>query len=151
MSKKIYLAYGSNLNRNQMRVRCPHATVLGTTTLKGFELIFRGRHEAAVATVEPNKGSNVPVLLWETTLSDERALDHYEGYPYLYRKENIEVEFEGEVVTAYIYIMNGERPISTPGCYYYATIREGYKDCGFDEAFLKDAALKSAMGGELDV
>lgn len=151
MSKKIYLAYGSNLNRNQMRVRCPHATVLGTTILKGFELVFRGRHEAAVATVEPKEGSTVPVLLWKTTLSDERALDHYEGYPYLYRKENIEVEFEGEVVTAYIYIMNGERPISTPGCYYYATIREGYKDCGFDEAFLKDAALKSAMGGELDV
>ena len=151
MSKKIYLAYGSNLNHAQMRVRCPEATVLGTAKLEGFELLFRGRHEAAVATVEPKEGSSVPVLLWETTASDERALDHYEGYPYLYRKENIEVVFEGEVITAYIYIMNGDRPISTPGCYYYATIREGYKDCSFDEAFLKNAALKSAMGGSIDI
>ena len=151
MSKKIYLAYGSNLNVKQMGYRCPEATVLGTTFLEGFELIFRGRHEAAVATVEPKDGSRVPVLLWETSTNDERALDHYEGYPYLYRKECIEVVFNGELVTAYIYMMNGDRPISTPGCHYYATIREGYKDCGFDEAFLKDAALKSAMGGSLDI
>lgn len=147
MKTKIYLAYGSNLNLNQMSHRCPTAKVIGTTTLEGYELLFRGQHEGAVATVEPKEGSSVPVLLWATTARDELALDHYEGYPYLYRKESIVVEFEGKEVEAYIYIMNDGRPINSPGCYYYATIREGYIDCGFDLNFLKESALKCTKGG----
>ena len=31
----LYIAYGSNLNVGQMRMRCPHATILGTANLKG--------------------------------------------------------------------------------------------------------------------
>lgn len=29
MSKKLYIAYGSNLNLNQMKYRCPTANVAG--------------------------------------------------------------------------------------------------------------------------
>ena len=31
--KKVYLAYGSNLNLEQMGERCPDAAVIGTTVL----------------------------------------------------------------------------------------------------------------------
>jgi hypothetical protein len=66
MSKtKLYLAYGSNLSRTQMAVRCPAARVAGTSELKGHRLLFRGAHEDAVATVEPCPGLSVPVLVWE--------------------------------------------------------------------------------------
>ena len=34
--KRYYIAYGSNLNVPQMRMRCPHATILGTSNLKGL-------------------------------------------------------------------------------------------------------------------
>ena len=142
MKTKIYLAYGSNLNLEQMSRRCPYAKVLGTTKLEGYELLFRGYHESAVATVEPKDGSSVPVLLWKTTDMDEISLDHYEGFPHHYRKENIKVMFEGKEVEAYIYIMNDGRPINSPSCFYYTTIREGYIDCGFDINFLKESALK---------
>lgn len=147
MKTKIYLAYGSNLNLKQMKYRCPSAKVLGTTTLDGYELLFRGYHESAVATVEPKEGSSVPVLLWRTTAMDEFALDRYEGFPTLYRKENIKVPFKGKEVEAYIYIMNDGRPINSPGCGYYSTIRDGYIDCGFDIEFLKQSALKCSKGG----
>ena len=40
--KRYYIAYGSNLNVGQMRMRCPHATILGTANLKGWELLFKG-------------------------------------------------------------------------------------------------------------
>ena len=40
--KRYYIAYGSNLNVSQMRMRCPHATILGTANLKGWELLFKG-------------------------------------------------------------------------------------------------------------
>lgn len=146
MKTRYYLAYGSNLNLRQMKFRCPGAKPVGTTTLEGYKLLFRGPHEGAVATVEPKVGSSVPVLIWETTPKDELALDHYEGYPFLYRKENIKVTLNGEEIEAYIYIMNDGRPINTPGCYYYATILEGYEACDFDTTFLKESARKCFHG-----
>ena len=36
MNTKYYLAYGSNLNRYQMRVRCPGAKPLGTAVIKNY-------------------------------------------------------------------------------------------------------------------
>ena len=64
MSKKqLYIAYGSNINLEQMAYRCPHSKVIGTSEIKDFELEFRG-----VATIVPNKGASVPVLIWELFL-----------------------------------------------------------------------------------
>ena len=43
MSKKqLYIAYGSNINLEQMAYRCPHSKVIGTSEIKDFELEFRG-------------------------------------------------------------------------------------------------------------
>ena len=39
---KYYLAYGSNLNIQQMAVRCPGARAVGTATIRDFKLAFRG-------------------------------------------------------------------------------------------------------------
>ena len=39
---KYYIAYGSNLNLEQMARRCPTAKVVGSTTLKNYRLMFRG-------------------------------------------------------------------------------------------------------------
>ena len=41
---KYYLAYGSNLNLNEMKVRCPSAKMIGSTILKDYELIFRNSY-----------------------------------------------------------------------------------------------------------
>lgn len=82
MAKKLYAAYGSNINLEQMAYRCPHSTVAGTAMLKGYELQFRHH-----ATIEPNEESEVPVLLWELDSQDEKFLDCYEGEPKYYRKD----------------------------------------------------------------
>jgi len=42
MRNKYYLAYGSNLNLEQMAYRCPTAKPVGVTTLKNYQLLFRG-------------------------------------------------------------------------------------------------------------
>lgn len=136
---KIYLAYGSNLNLEQMSHRCPTAKPIGTTTLKDYRLLFRGGHNGAVATVEPAKGKTVPCLLWEITPADESALNRYEGFPFLYRKETVRVKIGGKNVEAMVYIMNEGRPLGKPSCYYYSVIFEGYKSAGFDIAVLKQA------------
>ena len=83
----LYLAYGSNLNRKQMELRCPTAKIVGTSALNHWRLIFRGGEQMAVATVERERGCKVPVLVWKLTPADERALDRYEGYPHLCRRK----------------------------------------------------------------
>ena len=42
MTGRRYIAYGSNLNRGQMALRCPDAKVVGTGEIKDYELLFRG-------------------------------------------------------------------------------------------------------------
>ena len=42
MAKRLYFAYGSNINLEQMAVRCPAAQVVGPAVLDGYELLFRG-------------------------------------------------------------------------------------------------------------
>ena len=75
MSKKqLYIAYGSNINLEQMAFRCPHSRVMGTSEIKDFELEFRG-----VATIVPKKGATVPVLIWELDARDLPILNKYEG------------------------------------------------------------------------
>lgn len=144
MKKTLYLAYGSNLNLTQMAARCPTARVVGSTDLKDYRLLFRGPHAGAVATVEPCEGSSIPVLVWELTPADETALDRYEGWPYLYRKETIKVKLDGKTVKVMVYIMNDGRPLGTPSCYYYSVILEGYKSAGFDADILRTAVSDSA-------
>lgn len=125
-----------------MANRCPTARVVGAGTLTDWHLLFRGAHEGAVATVEPMPDGSVPVLVWEITQADEAALDSYEGFPFLYRKEEVEVRLDGKPVTGMIYIMNEGRPIGIPSCYYYSVILEGYKSAGFDTDILRTAVNK---------
>lgn len=139
----IYLAYGSNLNQTQMTDRCPTAKLLGASTLKDYQLLFRGGNGGAVATVEPLKGASVPVLLWEITPADEAALDRYEGWPFLYRKEAAKVKFGRKNIEAMVYIMNEGRPLGSPSCYYYSVILDGYKSADFDIGILKQAVVNS--------
>jgi gamma-glutamylcyclotransferase (GGCT)/AIG2-like uncharacterized protein YtfP len=125
-----YIAYGSNLNLKQMARRCPTATVVGTGWVPNYQLTFRG-----VATLEPMEGARTPVGVWEIDKRAEAALDIYEGYPHLYRKEMVKVECNGEIMECMVYLMNTGKP-SLPNMYYYNTIQEGYRDVGLDEGYL---------------
>jgi len=149
-NNKLYAAYGSNLNLKQMAGRCPGAKVLGISAMDDWRLLFRGGRECAMATVEPFPGGSVPVLIWEITEADEEALDRYEGWPFFYRKELVEVMLDGKPVTAMVYIMNEGKPLGQPSCYYYSVILEGYKDAGFDVDVLRQATIDSAETEEID-
>lgn len=148
-NKTLYIAYGSNLNLPQMAYRCPTARVVGVSKIRDYELLFRGARQNAVATVEPLKGSRVPVLFWTLGERDLRALDHYEGYPHFYRKEILVVELKGRTVPAMVYIMNEGHPFGAPSDHYLNIILKGYKSAGFDTEILERAVEKSIrLAGE---
>ena len=117
--------------------------MVGASEIKDYELLFRGGGRGAVATVEPLKDSNVPILLWKIRPADEQALDRYEGYPHFYHKEVLPVELGGKTQPAMVYIMNDGHPFGAPSDYYLETIMEGYKTAGFNTDFLERSVEKS--------
>lgn len=148
MKKRYYIAYGSNLNVRQMRIRCPHATILGTAKLKGWELLFKGSGTGSYLTIEKCEGGMVPVVIWEVDGIDEAALDRYEGYPTFYYKEDIRLRYKGirtgksRMITAFVYIMHEERAIGVPTDFYMRTCLEGYDTFYFDRNVLTEAYEK---------
>jgi hypothetical protein len=137
--KRLYIAYGSNLNLPQMAFRCPSAKPVGTSELKGYELLFRGGRHGGVATVEPKEGSNVPILVWDIKPDDEIALDRYEGYPSFYDKQRMDIELNGKAVSAMVYVMTPGHEAGYPSRHYLNVIAEGYTSAGFDHDILSAA------------
>jgi gamma-glutamylcyclotransferase (GGCT)/AIG2-like uncharacterized protein YtfP len=142
-NKRLYIAYGSNLNVRQMAMRCSTAKIVGTGELQNYELQFKGSPTSAFATIKPSKGSTVPVLIWEIKPKDEKALDLYEGYPSHYYKQNIPVTIDNTQETAMVYIMSHKMDFGIPSHRYYNTLLEGYDKAGFDVNILNDAVDKS--------
>lgn len=119
----FYFAYGANTNVQSMIDRCPAAIQVGRGELDGYKLTFRG-----VASIEPTDGS-MHGAVWAITRACERALDKFEGYPYLYVKRRVKVRVNGRVIECMVYVMNGwRRDREHPSPYYHATLRQGYRD-----------------------
>ncbi|MDE5577389.1 MAG: gamma-glutamylcyclotransferase [Oscillospiraceae bacterium] len=101
MEKKIYFAYGSKLNHNQMAYRCPDAEFVGTGFIKDHTLTFKGDN-VGVADIIPCNGVSVPIGVWKISAADERRLDLYEGYPRLYGKRAVRAVCGGELVDGFM-------------------------------------------------
>ncbi len=144
MSKRLYVAYGSNLNVRQMKHRCPGAKIYGTGIIEDYALQFKGQPHGAFATIAPQEGVSVLVAVWEISEKNEQALDRYEGYPSHYFKQNVPVQLDGEEANAMVYIMNLKMGFGIPSAYYYQTVDEGYNDCKLDTHVLNKAVMESA-------
>ena len=145
MKKRYYLAYGSNLNVRQMRMRCPTARMIGTATLENYRVMFKGSKTGSYLTIEPEEGCSVPVGVWEVTARDELALDRYEGYPTFYYKKELELPITGirtgivRQRKAFVYIMHEDRLLGVPSNMYMRICMEGYMDFGFNYDTLWEA------------
>ncbi|KAJ7074197.1 Butirosin biosynthesis, BtrG-like protein [Mycena amicta] len=92
VAKNLYFGYGSNLWVHQMDNRCPEHNLLGAARLRDWRWIINTR---GYATIVPSEGDHVYALLYELNAKDEETLDQYEGVPYSYRKEILQVEYLG--------------------------------------------------------
>ncbi len=151
--KKLYIAYGSNMDFTQMQARCPEAEFLGVGVLKGWGLLFKGSKTGSYATIEREKDTTVPVMLWAVSRGDEVRLDRYEGFPAFYYKKTITVEDVVGVngkrplkakTRGMVYIMHEERELGLPTIRYYDVLEKAYRLFGFDMGILEGALLCSA-------
>jgi gamma-glutamylcyclotransferase (GGCT)/AIG2-like uncharacterized protein YtfP len=134
--KRLYIAYGSNLNKAQMQRRCADAKPVFKGWLNNYKLFYAGSKTGNYATVKPCKGEKVPVGMWLTSKDDEIALDIYEGYPRFYKKVEFKTDFNGKEYTAYFYVMRKDAIEGPPSTYYVGIVRQGYRDFGLDETYL---------------
>ena len=137
--KRYYLAYGSNLNIDEMKNRCPFAIPLGSSAIKDYRLVYKGTKQISYLTIEPCEGSIVPVGVYEITPLDELNLDYYEGVPTLYSKHTITVPLYGTEIEAIVYIMNPEFSYNLPSNSYIERCSIGYKNFHFNNKFLENA------------
>ena len=110
----LYIAYGSNINLGQMAYRCPHSNVI----------------------------AEVPGLLWKLDPRDIPTLNRYEGFPNLYRQEEIKLKYNGQTVKGMAYLMN-RGSVSPPSQQYLQTIWDGYKANGMDTSYLVETAARA--------
>lgn len=145
MARKYYIAYGSNLNIDQMMMRCPTARVLGTSEIRDYELLYKGSKTGSYLTIERKDGGRVPVAIWSVTEADELALDRYEGCPTFYYKTEMRLPVKsirtGKVrsMDCFVYIMHEDRHLGLPTLTYFNTCIEGYRAFGFDRNLLYQA------------
>jgi hypothetical protein len=139
---RYYMAYGSNLNKAQMRFRCPQARPYRALLLSDFRLDFR-----TVADITYKQGANIAIALYQVTAADERQLDRFEGFPWKYGKREFPFEITNadgstERVDGFFYYMNGGA-IAPPRREYAERIGRGYQDWGLPVDLLQRAIKRS--------
>lgn len=98
----LHFAYGSNMSRSLMHMRCPHAQALGTAVLTGWRFVIVAR---GYGSIEPRRGSAVHGVLWRLTPRDLAAINAYESLDSgLYRRRALPVRFGSACKAALVYV-----------------------------------------------
>ena len=97
----LYFAYGANMERSAMAVRCPGATALGRARLAGWRYLIA----AGYGSIAPAPGACVFGVLWRLTPRDLAALNAYESLDSgLYRRVLLTVDAGERRARALVYV-----------------------------------------------
>jgi hypothetical protein len=98
----LHFAYGSNMSRALMGLRCPAAQALGAATLAGWRFVV---NPDGVGSIAPAQGALLRGVLWRLGLRDLAAINAYEGVDTgLYLRRILAVVHEGRRVPALTYV-----------------------------------------------
>ena len=88
--------------------------------------------DGGVADIEKKKKSKVLGAIYKISKRDEKKLDIYEDYPYLYVKKYFKL-FGKKVM---FYYMPKKTKHVAPSKRYLNIIIQGYKDCGYRDTYI---------------
>ena len=129
-----YFAYGSNMNDEQMKFRCPGSKKVCPAVLKNYKLV-----ERKYADIEKCPNSTVDGLLWIISDENLKNLDRYEGYPNVYYRHDVTINIGKKNLTAIAYQMTPETVKAREGIKYskeyIITCRAGALMNGIKSAF----------------
>ncbi len=132
----IYFAYGSNMNRAQMRARCPESQVLGHGFVRDHVLVFAQwstSRASSVASILRSPGDRILGRVYSLSDADVKRLDRYEGYPHQYKKKSVKVEMvrPNHRMNAMTYFIPRPFEESPPATAYFNIIAGAYAELGY--------------------
>ena len=140
----LYFAYGSNLNEDQMKRRCPHARHGGNAALAGYRIAFGGHSVTwggPVATIVRSRGNIVEGVLYNIPKREIALLDRCEGHPHVYVRRTMEVfDEQGIERPAAVYQLRKGAAINRlPARRYFRVVENSYIRHGLELAPLMRA------------
>ena len=147
LSTRLYFAYGSNLNVEQMQERCPTAVPIRALTIRGWWLAFR-----RYLDIVPAPGGFVHGALYSVTRRDELALDEYEGVAGGHYRQ-FEFRILGKDGVAFAYRMTIDHPVEPPSARYLEAVAQGFGDWQISTDTLEAALIQShraSTAGQLE-
>lgn len=139
----LYFAYGSNINMQQMKRRCPSAKPVSRGELDGYQvkfLLHSVKWGGGVAGIEPEPGGKVEGFVYQMSNNDLETLDTFENVKkgrYYRKKMNISLS-DGRRIRAWVYFPNPDpKGPFPPSKKYLKTVIEGARDHEFPEEFIR--------------
>lgn len=107
----LYFAYASNLDKKQIKRRCPNHELKGIAYLQGYTIAFTRcsdeRHGGVADIVKSFDDEVVWGAVYELSDEDICRLDDCEGYPDKYRREIVRlITPQGHDLEVFTYVAN---------------------------------------------
>src|SRR5215212_2636893 len=130
----LHFAYGSNMSRALMGMRCPGATAVGTATLRGWRFVITAD---GVGSIARQPGAVVRGVLWRIGPRDLAAINAYEGLDSeLYTRCMLPVRCSGRLAPALLYIARW-RGQGRPRPGYISVVVEAAREWNFPEHYIR--------------
>ena len=147
----LYAAYGSNLDPQQMAVRCPHSPQRGTGWLQGWRVTFGGEGwDGPLPTVveaPTDPDAHVFVGLYDVTEADEASLDEWKSATSgLYRKLRLRIATLDGNPSAWVYVLNDFEG-GTPNARTLGLLADGAEAAGAPDDYVRELRARPCSSG----
>jgi gamma-glutamylcyclotransferase (GGCT)/AIG2-like uncharacterized protein YtfP len=146
----LYAAYGTNLDPEQMRQRCPHSPSRGVGWLQGWRLTFGGEDvgwAGALATIVEDPLGAVYVMLYDVPDLDEKNLDEWESYPLVREKIRLRITTLDGSPLAWVYVLRAYEG-GIPSCRHLGMIAEAAGAAGAPDDYIAELRARPCRGVE---
>lgn len=143
----LYFAYGSNMDPEQIKARCPDAELVGIGVLPDHALCFPRRstkRNCGVSSVAPAAGREAWGVVLRLTPKDLASLDASEGFRSdrpaslnSYNRVPVVVRVNDVPMEMMTYIAVGQETPPLPNAAYLKHIRDGARHHGLPAAYLE--------------
>jgi len=136
-----YFAYGSNMDADQMKERCPTGQVLGAGMLRDYRLaftVYSSGWGGGTADIVHEPGHEVWGVVYVVGMQDLDCLDAFEGCPDHYRRAQLPVHVDGtEYPGVWVYEVVRKAPFVPPRREYVETMRKAAREYGFPAGYVE--------------
>jgi cation transport regulator ChaC len=133
----LHFAYGSNMSRALMAMRCPQAQPLGPAALPGWRFVISRNGYGSIARA---RGGVVIGVLWRLSVRDLAAVNAYESVDSgLYLRRHLAVRRDEKHVLALVFVARtGGEGRPRPG--YMRVVTEAARDWHLPESYVRSIA-----------